>query len=85
MFPALDYAKSRCITNLGCAVGCNGDIHHLFTIYGAVLEYSKAGQFYVDFSLSATSGKPAAAGRTVTLASFLLGGPSGSDVATTLL
>ncbi|HYQ97762.1 MAG TPA: hypothetical protein VEO92_05275 [Candidatus Nitrosocosmicus sp.] len=48
------------------------------------MEYSKAGQFYVDFSLSATSGKPAA-GRTVTLASFLLGGPSGSDVATTLL
>jgi TRAP-type uncharacterized transport system fused permease subunit len=28
----------------------------LFTIYGAVLEYSKAGQFYVDFSLAATGG-----------------------------
>ena len=56
----------------------------LFTIYGAVLEYSKAGQFYVDFSLAATGGKPAAAGRTVTLASFLLGGPSGSGVATTV-
>src|SRR5688572_1216476 len=56
----------------------------LFTIYGAVLEFSKAGQFYVDFSLAATGGKPAAAGRTVTLASFLLGGPSGSGVATTV-
>ncbi|MGZ8454294.1 MAG: TRAP transporter permease, partial [Candidatus Binatia bacterium] len=33
---------------------------------------------------AATGGKPAAAGRTVTLASFLLGGPSGSGVATTV-
>lgn len=56
----------------------------LFTIYGAVLEHSKAGEFYVNFSLAATGGKPAAAGRTVTLASFLLGGPSGSGVATTV-
>jgi TRAP-type uncharacterized transport system fused permease subunit len=56
----------------------------LFTIYGAVLEHSKAGEFYVNFSLAATGGKPAGAGRTVTLASFLLGGPSGSGVATTI-
>ncbi|MBI1996181.1 MAG: TRAP transporter fused permease subunit [Deltaproteobacteria bacterium] len=56
----------------------------LFTIYGAALEFSKAGEFYVNFSLAATGGKPAAAGRTVTLASFLLGGPSGSGVATTV-
>jgi TRAP transporter 4TM/12TM fusion protein len=56
----------------------------LFTIYGAVLEHSKAGEFYVNFSLAASGNKPAAAGRTVTLASFLLGGPSGSGVATTI-
>jgi TRAP transporter 4TM/12TM fusion protein len=56
----------------------------LFTIYGAVLERSKAGEFYVNFSLAATGGKPTGAGRTVTLASFLLGGPSGSGVATTI-
>jgi TRAP transporter 4TM/12TM fusion protein len=56
----------------------------LFTIYGAVLEYSKAGEFFVNFSLAATGGKRTAAGRTVTLASFLLGGPSGSGVATTI-
>lgn len=56
----------------------------LFTIYGAVLEHSKAGEFYVNFSLAATGGKPTGAGRTVTLASFLLGGPSGSGVATTV-
>jgi TRAP-type uncharacterized transport system fused permease subunit len=47
----------------------------LFTIYGAVLEHSKAGEFYVNFSLAAMGSKPAGAGRTVTLASFLLGGP----------
>jgi TRAP transporter 4TM/12TM fusion protein len=56
----------------------------LFTIYGAVLEHSKAGEFYVNFSLAAMGRKPAGAGRTVTLASFLLGGPSGSGVATTI-
>lgn len=56
----------------------------LFTIYGAVLEHSKAGEFYVKFSLAATGSRPAAAGRTVTIASFLLGGPSGSGVATTV-
>ncbi|HEX7226494.1 MAG TPA: TRAP transporter fused permease subunit [Candidatus Binatia bacterium] len=56
----------------------------LFTIYGAVLEHSKAGEFFVNFSMAVTGGKRTAAGRTVTLASFLLGGPSGSGVATTI-
>jgi TRAP transporter 4TM/12TM fusion protein len=56
----------------------------LFTIYGSVLEHSKAGEFFVRFSLAAMGAKPAGAGRTVTLASFLLGGPSGSGVATTI-
>jgi TRAP transporter 4TM/12TM fusion protein len=56
----------------------------LFTIYGAMLQHSKAGEFFVNFSLAATGGKPTSAGRTVTLASFLLGGPSGSGVATTV-
>src|SRR3989338_1292126 len=56
----------------------------LFTIYGAVLEHSKAGEFYVNFSLAATGGRPAAAGRTATPAPFLLGGPPRSGVATTV-
>ena len=43
----------------------------LFTIYGAVLEHSKAGEFFVNFSLAATGGKPTAAGRTVTLGSVV--------------
>lgn len=56
----------------------------LFTIYGAVLEFSGAGKFFIDFSFAVMGGKPSSAGRTVTLASFLLGGPSGSGVATTV-
>jgi TRAP transporter 4TM/12TM fusion protein len=56
----------------------------LFTIYGAFLEVSGAGKFFIDFSFAAMGGKPTSAGRTVTLASFLLGGPSGSGVATTV-
>ncbi len=56
----------------------------LFTIFGAVLEYSGAGDFFVRFALSCTGRKPSSAGRTVTLASFLLGTVSGSGVATTV-
>ncbi len=56
----------------------------LFTIWGAFLELSGAGKFFIDFSFAAMGGKATSAGRTVTLASFLLGGPSGSGVATTV-
>ena len=56
----------------------------LFTIFGAVLEFSGAGDFFVRFALSCTGRKPSSAGRTVTLASFLLGTVSGSGVATTV-
>jgi TRAP transporter 4TM/12TM fusion protein len=56
----------------------------LFTIYGAFLDKSGAGQFFIDFSFAAMGGKPTGAGRTAVLASFLLGGPAGSGVATTV-
>ncbi len=56
----------------------------LFTIYGALLDASGAGKFFVDLSFSLMGRKPTGAGRTVTFASFLLGGPSGSGVATTV-
>jgi TRAP transporter 4TM/12TM fusion protein len=56
----------------------------LFTIYGAFLAHSGAGKFFIDFSFAVLGGKSNAAGRTVVLSSFLLGGPSGSGVATTV-
>jgi TRAP-type uncharacterized transport system fused permease subunit len=56
----------------------------LFTIYGAVLEFSGAGKFFLDFSFAATGSKPSGAGRTTTIAGFLLGTVSGSGVATTV-
>lgn len=56
----------------------------LFTIYGAILEYTKAGKFYVDLAFALTGKRPTGAARTVTLASFLLGTVSGSGVATTV-
>src|SRR5690348_5901304 len=68
----------------GVAVGVSSSLIILFTIFGAFLQYSGAGKFYIDFSFSAMGGKPTGAGRTVVLASFLLGGPSGSGVATTV-
>jgi len=68
----------------GVPVGVSSSLIILFTIFGAFLQYSGAGKFYIDFSFAAMGGKPTGAGRTVVLASFLLGGPSGSGVATTV-
>src|SRR5215213_2642765 len=68
----------------GVAVDVASSLIILFTIFGAFLQHSGAGKFYIDFSFSAMGGKPTGAGRTVVLASFLLGGPSGSGVATTV-
>ncbi len=68
----------------GTAINVSSTLIILFTIYGAFLQFSGAGKFFIDFSFSAMGGKPTSAGRTVALASFLLGGPSGSGVATTV-
>jgi TRAP transporter 4TM/12TM fusion protein len=58
----------------------------LFSVYGAILEHSGAGRFFIDWSLAAMgrSRSPAAPGRSVTVAGFLLGTVSGSGVATTV-
>ena len=68
----------------GIPVDVSASLIILFTIYGAFLHYSGAGKFFIDFSLRLMGNKPNAAGRTVVLSSFLLGGPSGSGVATTV-
>ena len=54
----------------------------LFTIYGAVLDMSGAGKFFIDLSFAAFRRSRTAPGRTVTLAGFLLGTVSGSGTAT---
>ncbi|MEY3202617.1 MAG: hypothetical protein RIR70_2167, partial [Pseudomonadota bacterium] len=68
----------------GTAVDVSATLIILFTIYGAILQFSGAGKFFIDFSFALMGNKPAGAGRTVVLSSFLLGGPSGSGVATTV-
>ena len=68
----------------GVAIDVSSSLIILFTIYGAFLQFSGAGKFFLDFSFAAMGGKPSGAGRTIVLASFLLGGPSGSGVATTV-
>src|SRR4029079_186317 len=68
----------------GIPVDVSSSLIILFTIYGAFLHHSGAGKFFIDFSLQLLGGKPNSAGRTVVLSSFLLGGPSGSGVATTV-
>jgi len=54
----------------------------LFTIYGAVLDLSGAGRFFVDLSIAAFRRSRSAAGRTVVASGFLLGTVSGSGTAT---
>ncbi|MFI4923776.1 MAG: TRAP transporter permease [Vicinamibacteria bacterium] len=68
----------------GTAVDVSSSLIILFTIYGAFLQLSGAGKFFLDWSFAAMGGKHTSAGRTVVLSSFLLGGPSGSGVATTV-
>jgi TRAP transporter 4TM/12TM fusion protein len=68
----------------GTAVDVSSSLIILFTIFGAVLQVTGAGKFFVDFSFALMGGKASSAGRTVVLSSFLLGGPSGSGVATTV-
>ncbi len=68
----------------GPAIDVSSTLIILFTIFGAILQHSGAGQFFINFSFNLMGGKPTSAGRAVTLASFLLGGPSGSGVATTV-
>jgi len=56
----------------------------LFALYGAVLEYSGAGRFFVELAYAAFGKSRTGPGRTTTLAGFLLGTVSGSGVATTV-
>jgi TRAP transporter 4TM/12TM fusion protein len=68
----------------GIPVDVSATLIVLFCIFGAFLQHSGAGKFFIDFSMTLMGNKPNAAGRTVVLSSFLLGGPSGSGVATTV-
>ncbi len=68
----------------GTTVDVASSLIILFTVFGAVLQHSGAGKFFIDFSFAAMGGRRNAAGRAVVLSSFLLGGPSGSGVATTV-
>ncbi len=69
----------------GVAVDVSASLIIMFTIYGAILQHSGAGKFFIDFSLGVMGNKPSSAGRAVVASSFLLGGPSGSGVATTVM
>jgi TRAP transporter 4TM/12TM fusion protein len=59
----------------------------LFTIYGALLEHSGAGRFFLDWTAAAIgrSGSGSGPGRSVTAAGYLLGAVSGSGVANTVM
>ena len=69
----------------GVPIDVSSSLIILFTIYGAFLQQSGAGKFFIDFSMALMGKKANSAGRTVVLSSFLLGGPSGSGVATTVM
>ena len=68
----------------GPAVDVSSTLIILFTLFGAFLQQSGAGKFFIDFAFAATGRKRDGAGRTVVLATFLLGAASGSGVANTV-
>ena len=68
----------------GTTVDVSSSLIILFTIFGSILFHSGAGKFFIDFSFAAMGGRRNSAGRAVVLSSFLMGGPSGSGVATTV-
>ncbi|HWE20140.1 MAG TPA: TRAP transporter fused permease subunit, partial [Hyphomicrobiaceae bacterium] len=68
----------------GTTVDVASSLIILFTVFGAILQHSGAGRFFIDFSFAAMGGRRNSAGRAVVLSSFLMGGPSGSGVATTV-
>jgi len=63
-----------------CLLHLYHPLHHL----GCLFRILGAGRFFIDFSLAAMGGKPTSAGRTVTLASFLLEVHQEGGVATTV-
>src|SRR5499426_2527693 len=67
----------------GIPVDVSSSLIILFTIYGAFLQHSGAGKFFIDFSMALMGHKPDSAGRTVVLSSFLLGGSFFTGTATT--
>lgn len=58
----------------------------LFTLFGAVLDRSGAGKFFIDWAFALFGKRPSASapGRAVVASGFLLGTVSGSGVATTV-
>ena len=69
----------------GTPIDVSSSLIILFTIYRRSSCSSRTrAKFFIDFSLAAFGRKATGAGRAVTAASFLLGGPSGSGVATTV-
>src|SRR5262249_44451506 len=51
----------------GSAVDVSSSLIILFTIFGAVLHFTGAGKFFIDFSFSAMGGKPTSAGRAIVM------------------
>jgi TRAP-type uncharacterized transport system fused permease subunit len=58
----------------GTAVDVSSSLIILFTIYGAVLQYSGAGKFFIDFSFASMGGKPSSAGARWSWRHFCLAG-----------
>jgi TRAP transporter 4TM/12TM fusion protein len=68
----------------GVPIDVASTIITMFCIFGAFLQVSGAGKFYVDFAFTAMGSKPTGAGRTVVITSYLLAMASGSGVANTV-
>ena len=94
IFAHRGYSVSRLVGTLymtlegifGVPLGVASTYIVLFTIFGAMLQHSGAGQFFITWTMAlfGRSASGAGPGRTVAMSGFLLGTVSGSGVATTV-
>ena len=68
----------------GVPIDVSSTIIIMFCIFGAFLQVSGAGKFFVDFAFTAMGNKPTAAGRAVVVTSYFMAMVSGSGVANTV-
>ena len=68
----------------GVPIDVSSTIIIMFCIFGAFLQVSGAGKFFVDFAFTAMGNKPTAAGRAVVITSYFMAMVSGSGVANTV-
>ncbi|MCP8615829.1 TRAP transporter permease [Salirhabdus salicampi] len=88
VFSHRGYAMDRVVENLylttsgifGVALSASATFVFLFVLFGAFLENTKAGQFYIDLAIGSTGGMRGGPAKSAVVASGLMGSISGTAI-----